>query len=1143
MNATRSTPSIYARFLPAALVRLEDLFRLTGVGADALILFRGFPPELFTALPSGYARFDASVTAELAAGDLPALAGRGRDLAARLFTARGSGRLVADYAALLSVRPFLADPTAAFGAPVVVVENDLFPGRYPFRTAGVAAAACRAIAAEAAGERFESEEPEVVEAVSRFVGDVVGGEDGLFRVSWLDLDAGGRPLPRFRFFAELAAPGAAPDLADTCLAAEAADALFPDTDGRLARVLLALHEGDTLPDALRIAVASRALSDAGTAQALSALALAFHAAGVSVRLVRHASVDHPAPRSGLLEVLRRHWGASAEFRPLDLYEDPDRSVERILVSQGSIAERVVREVEAAVSGAPFHDLFLTAPTGAGKSALFQIPAIHLGERRDLVTFVVTPLKALMHDQVESLRERGFHGAAYVNSDVSCEERERIAADVREGRVSLLYLSPEWILSGDPDVFLGRRRLGLVVVDEAHCVVTWGRDFRADYWYLGARLRFLRRGGRRFFAVLALTATAVYGGNDDMVFDAIDCLEMHDPLVLVGAVRRDNISFSIKRPRVIGNHDEEKMRITTGRLVERAASGERTIAYFPWRRQIEEAAGRLVRAGVSEPGTVTGADDAALRRASIERFREGTTPLMLATKAFGMGIDIPDVVCVYHHAPSGSLADYIQEIGRVARDRAVRGVAEIDFHPRDLKYTRMLGGFSALRQYQVAFVLRKLRDLQREKGKRNLLVSADDFAYLFDMRRDDVENKVKSALLMIEKDMVRRFGYPAVLVRPGYLFSRVFACVERAKEARLAESPFAPFFTRIVETAENVRREGAVTVSDLGDIFEIDLKGLWERHFPKLGFPELKRRFFRQELFGTIPVLPRQRLDVRIRRLVSETRRNFEEMLEGIGETLGALRGVFFERREFERALAERIGDRVKALRTAHYLFNHHTQRRADVPVAGFDLDAFLQVRLAEDGERYHARLQAFAGFRARALRVLEDFLACVKAGRYVRHVHLRGDVVHPHLAMARMLEAFDLATYSVAGGRTPELFVRVNDPARIDALCRGDYENLVLADLERRRRKSERTLERFFMLEAGDAERWDLIERYFLGLDLFTGDGGEEGAGGSAAVRPAPRKVRERRRGGPGAERTAGKTGKVGIVTRRKSAIEAGRSS
>jgi len=165
-----------------------------------------------------------------------------------------------------------------------------------------------------------------------------------------------------------------------------------------------------------------------------------------------------------------------DFRNLEVYDDLFRGKEKLQLSQGQLIEEVIMEAEKGIKGdSSAHNLLLTAPTGAGKSLLFQLPAIYLGNEYKLLTLVVSPLKALIVDQVEALRELGYERVAYASSDLSPEQKNEVYRRVREGEVDLFYLSPELLLAYDISYFVGERRIGLVVVDEAHTVTTWGKE--------------------------------------------------------------------------------------------------------------------------------------------------------------------------------------------------------------------------------------------------------------------------------------------------------------------------------------------------------------------------------------------------------------------------------------------------------------------------------------------------------------------------------------------------------------------------------------------------------------------------------------------------------------------------------------------
>lgn len=185
-------------------------------------------------------------------------------------------------------------------------------------------------------------------------------------------------------------------------------------------------------------------------------------------------------REELSSILRDIWGYNS-FRMLKIYKDlaVNRSV--TFISQGDIIETVVSEVENALNGDSYRNVLLTSPTGAGKSILFQLSAIYLAEKYGLLTIVISPLIALMDDQVCNLQSK-YSKVASLNGNKTANETADILRKTQNGDINILYMSPELMLSHSLNSIIGERRIGLVVIDEAHTVTTWGRDFRVDYWF-------------------------------------------------------------------------------------------------------------------------------------------------------------------------------------------------------------------------------------------------------------------------------------------------------------------------------------------------------------------------------------------------------------------------------------------------------------------------------------------------------------------------------------------------------------------------------------------------------------------------------------------------------------------------------------
>ncbi|ONI73763.1 recombinase RecQ [Kribbella sp. ALI-6-A] len=322
----------------------------------------------------------------------------------------------------------------------------------------------------------------------------------------------------------------------------------------------------------------------------------------------------------------------------------------------------LKAMTAVVAG---QDTLVVMPTGSGKSAIYQVPALLL----DGPAVVVSPLISLQHDQVASLLDHGVH-ARELNSTVTAGDRETIYRELADGRLRFVFLAPEQLARADVRDQLAEAKPSLLVVDEAHCVSSWGHDFRPDYLRLGDVAEQLGRP-----TVLALTATA----SQPVRAEIGDRLRLRDPLVVVAGFDRPNLSLE-----AVGAADA-KARLEA--VVERAAGIAGTgIVYTTTRRETEEYAAALNgraasgatetrdRAGASPSGGErlrAAAYHAGLRKAERARVHEdflaGRLDVVVATTAFGMGIDKPDVRYVLHAGVADSLDSYYQEIGRAGRD--------------------------------------------------------------------------------------------------------------------------------------------------------------------------------------------------------------------------------------------------------------------------------------------------------------------------------------------------------------------------------------------------------------------------------------------------------------------------------------------
>jgi ATP-dependent DNA helicase RecQ len=290
-------------------------------------------------------------------------------------------------------------------------------------------------------------------------------------------------------------------------------------------------------------------------------------------------------------------------------------------------------IEAALDG---RDALVVMSTGSGKSAIYQIA----GLLTPGATLVVSPLIALQRDQVDDLAERAAGGAAQLNSSVPASERDRALAELAENALEFLFLAPEQLANEEVLAELAVARPSLLVIDEAHCISEWGHDFRPEYLRVGAAAEALGRP-----PVLALTATAAPPVRDEIV----ERLALRDPVVLVRGFDRPNIHLAVER--FHGEQGAERKLRALREAVE--AAPKPGIVYVATRRQAEELAASLCELGVAAASYHAGMR-AAERDAVQERFMDSHLEVVVATTAFGMGIDKADVRWVFHSEVSESL---------------------------------------------------------------------------------------------------------------------------------------------------------------------------------------------------------------------------------------------------------------------------------------------------------------------------------------------------------------------------------------------------------------------------------------------------------------------------------------------------------
>lgn len=439
--------------------------------------------------------------------------------------------------------------------------------------------------------------------------------------------------------------------------------------------------------------------------------------------------------------------------------------------------------QAAVDGKSLLAIF---PTGGGKSLTFQLPALMDGRTVHGLTVVISPLQSLMKDQVDNLADRGFTDAVTINGLLDPISRSLAIERVLSGDATLLYIAPEMLRSNTIERILMARHVVRFVIDEAHCFSAWGQDFRVDYLYIGKFIKkyqehkfgkdaMERNHGRTQIPVSCFTATA----KQKVVQDICDYFKSWlgtDLQLFASSASRTNLHYSV----IHVDSDGNKYNLLRS-LVEKTDCP--TIIYVSRTKRTRELAQKLTRDGISAL-PYNGKMDADEKVHNQEAFMSDKVRIIVATSAFGMGVDKSDVGLVIHYDISDSLENYVQEAGRAGRDPHLNAKCYVLYSDEDLDKHFVLLNQTKLSISEIQQVWKAIKDLTKQRP--HVSCSALEIARQagWDNSVSDIETRVRTALSALEQS-----GY----IERGNNIPHVYATgitVKNMDEARLrlTESP-------------------------------------------------------------------------------------------------------------------------------------------------------------------------------------------------------------------------------------------------------------------------------------------------------------------------------------------------------------------
>ncbi|MGE4296471.1 MAG: RecQ family ATP-dependent DNA helicase [Desulfovibrionaceae bacterium] len=507
--------------------------------------------------------------------------------------------------------------------------------------------------------------------------------------------------------------------------------------------------------------------------------------------------------------LKLYFGYDA-FRPIENETPP-------------LQETVVRSILAG------EDCLAVLPTGAGKSLCYQLPALMRSEQRNVLTVIISPLQSLMKDQVDGLERRGMPNAATINGMLTPLERTATLEGIRTGSFDLIWIAPEQLRNTTVKNVLDQREIGLMVIDEAHCLSKWGHDFRPDYMHIA---EYLKERAERLHMPLPQLACFTATAKPDVMQDIVAYFRETLGTVLtlyLGGHERGNLRFEVV-PVPVAEKVDAVLRLLDEAFPDGGAHDDGgAIVFTATQRKAEDLARRLRDAGWLADHFHGGRTPDEKREVQ-DAFLRGELTVIAATNAFGMGVDKPDIRLVIHLDTPGSLENYLQEAGRAGRDREPAQCVLL-YDPDDLDAQFSLTAMSRVEWRDVTVLLTALRTMAGRSRDRTVVVTSGEILRDEEAMPDGYDGvsldesgydtKIKMIISSLERAGKMHRGDNRTAVIQGMVLVKNMADAEKVVAARQMSASERTLWLRVLDALMQAGPRDMVNTDSLSDALGVD----------------------------------------------------------------------------------------------------------------------------------------------------------------------------------------------------------------------------------------------------------------------------------------------------------------------------------